>query len=378
MSPTTPHHPIRVLNPISDDDPLDAVSRDAWDDLAAAIVATPAPAPHVPRTHARVRTRRPVLRLVVGAGAMAGAIVGMTGALSGQGPTGIQNADAAILRRAAAALHPTGAIVIDSSRSVDHYPRGFTPSPDAGPRVRHVSSITETPAGSGAQNELVLSETGTIAGIQFGYVNGNNELYDPTDNLAYVSSNYSPDITRGPRPGTYTYTMPEALFFRLPSGLDPGAKVPPLMITAAQARALRNGSAEVGADRAFARQRRLTTMRIQPAFRVPSDSSTVHAWLGSLKVVGPTTVDGRRAIKLVPVRGRGEYDVAPGTGYPVREVVDNTDGTSTVTTWSVYRVLPATPANERLLSVTARHPGARIDHNRADFIAAYNRMFTGD
>ena len=119
-------------------------------------------------------------------------------------------------------------------------------------------------------------------------------------------------------------------------------------------------------------------MRIQPAFRLPSDSSTVHAWLGSLKVVGPTTVDGRRAIKLVPVRGRGEYDVAPGTGYPVREVVDNTDGTSTVTTWSVYRVLPATPANERLLSVTARHPGARIDHSRADFIAAYNRMFTGD
>ena len=70
----------------------------------------------------------------------------------------------------------------------------------------------------------------------------------PTDNLAYVSNNYGPDITRGPRPGTYTYTMPKAFFFRLPSGLDPGAKVPPLMITAAQAQALRNGSAEVGAD----------------------------------------------------------------------------------------------------------------------------------
>ena len=79
MSPTTPHHPIRVLNPISGDDPLDAVSRDTWDDLAAAIVATPAPAPHRPRTHARVRTRWPVLRLAVGAGALAGAIVGVTG-----------------------------------------------------------------------------------------------------------------------------------------------------------------------------------------------------------------------------------------------------------------------------------------------------------
>jgi hypothetical protein len=118
-------------------------------------------------------------------------------------------------------------------------------------------------------------------------------------------------------------------------------------------------------------------MSIHPAFRVPSESTSVHAWLGKLKVAGPTTVDGRRAIKLVPVHGHGEYDVAPGTYYPIREVLPYASG-SQIITWSEYRVVPATAANERLLSLEARHPGARVDHSRADFLAAWKRLTRGD
>ena len=40
--------------------------------------------------------------------------------------------------------------------------------------------------------------------------------------------------------------------------------------------------------------------------------------------------------------------------------------------------MPATPANEQLLNLMARHPGAHVDHSRADFIAAYARLARGD
>ncbi|MGH2868880.1 MAG: hypothetical protein ACRDNK_15140 [Solirubrobacteraceae bacterium] len=103
-----------------------------------------------------------------------------------------------------------------------------------------------------------------------------------------------------------------------------------------------------------------------------------RARLGRLKVLGPTVVDGRKAIKLVPIHGPGEYDVAPGTYYPIREILQDTPGSKVTTTWSEYRVVPATPANERLLSLPARHPGARIDRSRADFLAAYARLRRGE
>ncbi len=40
MSPTTRKSPIGPLNPISDDEAVDAAGRQTWADLASAIVAT--------------------------------------------------------------------------------------------------------------------------------------------------------------------------------------------------------------------------------------------------------------------------------------------------------------------------------------------------
>jgi hypothetical protein len=379
MTPT-PRNPIGVLNPISDNDAIDAVSRQTWADLAATIVATPSPAPRRPRPrYPRVPARRPALRLTVAAGAVAAALVAVTGALSGQGPTGTQHADAAILRGAAGALHPSGAIVIETASSAEHYPRGYRLRRGVDTVSAHWSDITETPTGSGPQNELIVDMgASAVNGVQSGSVNGNNELYDPIRHIAYDSSNYGPDITPGPRPGTYIYTLPQhAMFFRLPSSMTPPGPdaPPPLTITAEQARQLRSGSAEVWAGPNSEHENR---MSIHPAFRGPSQSALAHAWLGKLKVAGATTVDGRRAIKLLPVHGSGEYDVTPGTYYPIREVMHYPSGAVTTITWSDYRVVPATPATERLLSLEARHPHARVDHSRADFLAAYARLMRGD
>ena len=47
------------------------------------------------------------------------------------------------------------------------------------------------------------------------------------------------------------------------------------------------------------------------------------------------------------------------------------------TTYSDYRMLPATPANQQLLNFGALHPGARVDHNHADYQSAQARLITG-
>lgn len=377
MIPNTRRTPIRLPNPISDDDASHAASRQAWAELAAAIAATPPPPPRAPRV-ARVRTRRPGLRLTLAATATAAVLIGVTGALSGRDPIGAQAADAAILRGAAAALHPTGAIVLDTFSTVVKYPSGHRLHPGESRGRGQWSGITETPAGIGPQNELVLNMgSSAVRGVQSGYVNGNNELYDPIGNVVYESSNYGPDISASTSPGTYVYTMPHAIWFRLPSVMTPPGSPdmpPPLTITAEQARALRNGSAEV---RVNPDSHHHSRMSIHPAFRTPTESTVVHAWLGKLRVVGPTTIDGRRAIKLLRVHGPGEYDVAPGTFYPIREVVQDPSGARTITTWSEYRIVSATPVNERLLSIVARHPGASVDRSRADFLTAYARLTRG-
>ncbi len=379
MTPPTRRNPIGLLNPISHDDAVDARWQ-TWADLAEAIIATPSPPARRPRPRdARVKARRPVLRLMMAAGAVTAVLVGVTGALSGQAPTGAQPADAAILRGAAAALHPLGAIVIDTASNVEHFPPGYPRRRGVDSVRDHWSKIIETPTGSGPQNELVLDMgSSAVNRVQSGYVDGHNELYDPTRHVVYDSSNYGPDITPGARPGTYTYTMPHAVWFRLPSVTTPPGSPdmpPPLTITAQQAQALRNGLAEVRVHSTAAHQNRMV---LHAAVRVPSDAVVVHAELGKLRVVGPTTINGRKAIKLVPIHGPGEYDVAPGNYYPIREVVHYPSGARVTTTWSEYRVMPATAANERLLSLTARHPGARVDRSRADFLAAWKRLSRGD
>ncbi len=110
------------------------------------------------------------------------------------------------------------------------------------------------------------------------------------------------------------------------------------------------------------------------------------------KLAARLTVGGRPALELVPAhsheirldRHSGSYQVigtvyvSPGTYYPIKEVVPlpplgHVSQTS-VTRWSLYRVLAATRANRWMTSLTLRHPHARIIRSAEAYIAAGERM----
>ena len=110
-----------------------------------------------------------------------------------------------------------------------------------------------------------------------------------------------------------------------------------------------------------------------------------------IRVVGLTTINGRCAIELggpkFNLRRRAteaatpacEVWVDPNTYVPIKEVVDRPPLFEETQTWIEYKTLPITPANERLLSLIARHPYARIDRNHNDYLNAANGdvVFTG-
>jgi hypothetical protein len=389
MSPVKPESPISRLNPISDAEAGRAASPQTMADLAAEIVRTPVPARAGRRRRAwgsAHHMRRPVLALGLAAGGLTVLVLVTSGVLSGQGPTEAQPAAAAVLRGAAAALQVRGSIVIESDNDVQNTDLRlvkFAPGYKHRKGIQTVRwsnhEITETPVGSGAQNEINLGGPSVTNGVQIGEVNGNNELYDPANNTVYISSEYGADITTGARPGTYVLKLPKLADAPPGTGAaEYNAHLPlPFPITAAQAQALRDGTA---APELLIRATGPYRVKITPAFRTPVATSAIQAQLkaGKLRVDGPTTVDGRKAIKLTSIHGPYgyEYYVAPGTYYPIKQVFRSRAVTVT-TIYSEYRVLPETPANQLLLSLAARHPGARIDRDQADYQAAQARLITG-
>jgi hypothetical protein len=108
------------------------------------------------------------------------------------------------------------------------------------------------------------------------------------------------------------------------------------------------------------------------------------------KLAGHARIDGRVALKLAPARRAvplsahsgahvvlGTVYVEPGTYDPIEEITHTTFGpglgsTTLVETWLVYKVLPATAANLKLVSLTARHPSARVVHSATGYLAASN------
>jgi hypothetical protein len=108
---------------------------------------------------------------------------------------------------------------------------------------------------------------------------------------------------------------------------------------------------------------------------------------GQFRLAGRTTIDGRAALKLVQTRAtvlaipnnaggfesRDTVYVAPGTDNPIEEIINSTLPdlrTTVVDRWQSYNVLPGTPANQRLLSLTARHPNARVSDNPLAYLRA--------
>lgn len=388
MSPTIDATSIDSLKRVDDDAAVHLVSERALAELAEAIVAIPAQAPRR-RLGARLAARQPMLALAATAAtaAIAAVVLTVVGVSLSGGPTEVQPADAAVVRGALAALAP-GSIVIETYRGLERqnpkllqWAPGYTPPRGTQTTRWGQREITESPVGTGPQNEVNLGGPSVNGGVEIGELNGNDELYDPKGNTVYISSHFGADITPGKRPGTLIYTLPKIP--HAPAGtaaaLQNAHMPPPLTITPAQAEALRDGTAEVNV---IPDNRRATSnhMKITPAFRITDENAQIRSDLkaGKLRVTGSITTDGRRAIRLVGGHGAEteEYDVAPGTYAPIRQVT-RTRGMVVILTYSEYRVLPATPANERLLNLAFRHPAARVDRNHADFLAAQERLITG-
>ncbi len=128
--------------------------------------------------------------------------------------------------------------------------------------------IMETPVGSGPQNEVNLGGPDVNGGIQVGEVNGTNELCDPDTDTVYIASQYGSDITRGPRPGTYRYTLHKTDGAPpLPAARQINAHLPPpLTITA---RSSSSPTAIPPATNTTSRLARTTLSDRSPGFATP-------------------------------------------------------------------------------------------------------------
>lgn len=364
------------MNPISDGQAAGIVSGKTFAELARTIMATGVSA--TADSGRRTIARRPAA-LLLPAGVVGGLVVlalAILGAFSSTGPVEPPVAAAAVLRGAAAALvQPPGSITIESYSSVTRINLSLQP-PAPGQKQAHGFQIfrssqrwiMEAPAGNDPENNLNLGGAGVPGGVQIGVVNGNNELYDPHNNTVYISSAYGSDITPGPRPGTYVYTQPKLPGYPFQNGQRP------LTITAKERQALLDGSAVV-ADKVGSGPSRTVYFTIVRASRQTSPIAEVRNLLKEhkLRIDGTTNVNGREAIKLINGHQGFQYDVAPRTYEPMRAISGDRETAFTVTS-SEYRVLPATPANQQLLSLAAQHPSARIDGNPDDYQAIQAKL----
>jgi hypothetical protein len=118
-----------------------------------------------------------------------------------------------------------------------------------------------------------------------------------------------------------------------------------------------------------------------------AEEVAINVRSGAAKLVGTTRVDGRHVIEFMATDGSWTYYADAHSDEPVRLEVRGIAGTE----W------PATPAAkreratltldvrtyeqlpfrryEKLLSLSAQHPGARIDTKAADYYAAQGRLF---
>lgn len=383
---------------------------------------------------ARRRQRRHRLAWVLPAGAAvaAGLFVAFWGGDSGSDTHGI-TANAEVLRQVeqATAAKP-GTIIVQIIRGSSSSPGSVPGQPN--PPVS--KEVVETPVGRGPQSYLYSNNT-RYAGESsaYGVVNGVAQYYllKPPEtykhvgqlfltkhNTVYISSVWGPYIRKGHKPGTFVYAPPKNTFMGTSepqSQLDGTLPAKPLTLTAAQAHSLLNGSdtivaaPEVANMEAQARALfdppvrfvagKAGGSRLAPVPRLPVAGLWLLLKAHALKVVGHTTVDGRRAIELAgPKAGTrvkyepyNPHDVYTGEAVGVKVWVDaKTDAPIKETseqilnvhehlqiysteTWLEYKTLPITPANERLLSPLSLHPQAHIDHNYNDYVNGTSGWF---
>lgn len=291
----------------------------------------------------------------------------LVGTFSGPGSSGVQPAAAAVIRATVRALNSRGAIFIENETYVSG------PSVHGHPYT--LDQVTETPSGPGPQNVLATTDDPSALAPHdrtpmsgWSYVGGEQAIYIPATNTVYESSIWGPYLHPGPRPGTFVY--------RYARGASTYA-THPVIVTARQRRALLKGRAAILlTSKVVDSKVRIGPLKVQPPQRGPDYTQYVRDAIANhvLHFAGQTTVDGRPALELA---GKTTDATAPelyiyldpATHLPFEEV----DSVGTRRQQVIHvelRRLPITQANERLLSLRALHPNARIDRSHRDYLRA--------
>jgi hypothetical protein len=331
------------------------------------VLATPpaSPAPRLRRTRPRWTLPRMGLALVPVVAAVIA--LGLVATFRGPGGSGTQPAAAAVIRAAVRALNPLGAIFIETETYV------------SGARVHGhpytLHQVTETPAGPGSQNVLTTTddphalaphERMPMAG--WSYVGGEQAFYIAATNTIYESSIWGPYLHRGTRPGTFVY--------RYARGASTFA-THPVTVTAQQRRALLKGQAAILlTSKRVGSKVKIGPLKVQPPERGQDYTQYVRDAIANhvLHFAGQTKVDGRPALELA---GKTTDATAPElhiylnpeTHLPFEEIDSVGTRRQQVIHISLRR-LPITVGNERLLSLHALHPNARIDRSHEDYLRA--------
>lgn len=299
--------------------------------------------------------------------------------------------DARLLRQIErATTAKPGTIVLQKVREF------VSPRGTRGPDPLVVENVVETPVGQGPRNYRDANITAVPGRPSAqGITDGVERIYLSKTNTVYAASIWARTITKGKAPGTLIYRHPKDTLFGSSypqTVVDENFPTEPLTLTAAQAHAVLDGAKTIGPGSQ-------TSLGGSPASVIASVAGfpvgTPVAGLSSLlkshdlRIVGRTTVDGRRAIELAGPRFKyNPHDVLAGGGSgvkfwvdaktyaPIKETVDRPPVSRSSETWLKYETLPITPRSERLLSPLALHPDARIDRNYKSFVNATYRWFT--
>ena len=330
----------------------------------------PTASPHVRGRWARPRWALPRVGLAL-APVAAAIVLLLAGTFSGPDSSGTQSAAAAVIRATRNALAPSpGTIFVEDETFVSG------PTVHGHPYTLH--QALETPA-RGPQNGLTTTDDpaqlggrrSLVSGLSF--VGGTEEIYLPSTNTIYVSSIWGPYLHPSSRPGTFIY--------RYASGA-PAYTTHPLTVTARQRRLLLKGQDVIRLTSKNVvvkgvKKVKILGLKVLPPLRAPAQyAETIREELANsgLHLVGRTRVDGRAAIELA---GKTTDATAPEehlyfdptTHLPFEEV----DSVGTPRQQVIHlrlRKLPITRATERLLSLHALYPTARVDRSTRDYLRA--------
>ncbi len=292
--------------------------------------------------------RRPLIFGTALTAIAAGLVVLLAGLFSGGGATDAPSARAEILHGITAALgHRPGTIVIQQIRLASTVRFTQDKKRPASTSVITTTTVTETSVKGDEQR--VLSTTSFQGRGHQQVIAGNSlEFYDSSDDTIYTTTQQA---------------LQAATIRRMKRTAPKGSAVGIASVT----------FTGIGGDDAPGRISVFEQQLRQHLYRLD----------------GQTTIDGHPALRLVPSHRAvvlmnpdtgahqllGTVYLAPKTYYPIKEVTNTSNlvpgiSDSLVEDWSEYRVLPATTANQRLVSLTALHPHARVVHSADAYLQA--------